>query len=52
MTAIRVLIADDDALVRAGLTMMLGEFDDIEAIHRLFEEKVAYSLDKERMTTC
>ena len=30
MTAIRVLIADDDALVRAGLTMMLGEFDDIE----------------------
>jgi DNA-binding NarL/FixJ family response regulator len=30
MTAIRVLIADDDALVRAGLTMMLGAFDDIE----------------------
>jgi DNA-binding NarL/FixJ family response regulator len=30
MTAIRVLIVDDDALVRAGLMMMLGEFDDIE----------------------
>jgi DNA-binding NarL/FixJ family response regulator len=30
MTGIRVLIVDDDALVRAGLTMMLGEFDDIE----------------------
>src|SRR5436190_15775002 len=30
MTAVRVLIVDDDALVRAGLTMMLGEFDDIE----------------------
>jgi DNA-binding NarL/FixJ family response regulator len=27
---IRVLIVDDDALVRAGLTMMLGAFDDIE----------------------
>jgi DNA-binding NarL/FixJ family response regulator len=30
VTPVRVLIADDDALVRAGLTMMLGEFDDIE----------------------
>ncbi len=30
VTAVRVLIVDDDALVRAGLTMMLGEFDDIE----------------------
>ena len=30
MTPVRVLVADDDALVRAGLTMMLGEFDDIE----------------------
>ena len=30
MTAIQVLIVDDDALVRAGLTMMLAEFDDIE----------------------
>ncbi len=27
---VRVLIVDDDALVRNGLTMMLGEFDDIE----------------------
>jgi DNA-binding NarL/FixJ family response regulator len=26
---IRVLIVDDDALVRTGLTMMLGEFDDM-----------------------
>jgi DNA-binding NarL/FixJ family response regulator len=30
VTPIRVLVVDDDALVRAGLTMMLGEFDDIE----------------------
>jgi DNA-binding NarL/FixJ family response regulator len=30
MTAIRVLIDDDDALVRAGLTWMLGELEDIE----------------------
>jgi DNA-binding NarL/FixJ family response regulator len=29
-TAVRVLIVDDDALVRAGLEMMLGEFEDIE----------------------
>ncbi|GAB7047036.1 response regulator transcription factor [Catenuloplanes indicus JCM 9534] len=28
----KVLIADDDALVRSGLTMMLGGFDDIEVI--------------------
>ncbi|WP_307238129.1 response regulator transcription factor [Catenuloplanes indicus] len=29
---VKVLIADDDALVRSGLTMMLGGFDDIEVI--------------------
>jgi DNA-binding NarL/FixJ family response regulator len=27
-----VLIVDDDPLVRAGLTMMLGEFDDLEVV--------------------
>jgi DNA-binding NarL/FixJ family response regulator len=32
VTRVRVLIVDDDALVRAGLTMMLGEFDDLEVI--------------------
>ncbi|MFC7545676.1 response regulator [Plantactinospora sp. GCM10030261] len=29
---VRVLVVDDDALVRAGLTMMLNEFDDIEVV--------------------
>ncbi|MDQ0365509.1 DNA-binding NarL/FixJ family response regulator [Catenuloplanes indicus] len=32
METVKVLIADDDALVRSGLTMMLGGFDDIEVI--------------------
>jgi DNA-binding NarL/FixJ family response regulator len=30
--AVRVLIVDDDAVVRAGLTMMLGEFDDLVVV--------------------
>ena len=30
VTTVRVRLVDDDALVRAGLTMMLGEFDGIE----------------------
>jgi DNA-binding NarL/FixJ family response regulator len=29
---VRVLIVDDDAFVRIGLTMMLGEFDGIEVV--------------------
>ncbi|WP_433385704.1 response regulator transcription factor [Actinoplanes sp. CA-142083] len=29
---VRVLIVDDDALVRAGLSMMLGAFDEIEVV--------------------
>jgi DNA-binding NarL/FixJ family response regulator len=29
---VRVLIVDDDALVRAGLTMLLGAFDEIEVV--------------------
>ena len=32
MTPVRVLLVDDDALVRAGLTMMLGAFDSIEVV--------------------
>jgi DNA-binding NarL/FixJ family response regulator len=32
MTPIRVLVVDDDALVRAGLSLMLREFDDIEMV--------------------
>ena len=29
---VRVLIVDDDALVRAGLTMMLGGIEDIVVV--------------------
>jgi len=32
VTPIRVLIVDDDALVCAGLSLMLREFDDIEVV--------------------
>ncbi|MGV9247509.1 response regulator [Streptomyces sp. NPDC003710] len=32
MTAIRLLLADDDPLVRAGLSLMLGGADDIEIV--------------------
>ncbi|MDP9792281.1 DNA-binding NarL/FixJ family response regulator [Catenuloplanes nepalensis] len=30
METVKVLIVDDDALVRAGLVLMLGQFDDIQ----------------------
>ena len=29
---VSVLIVDDDALVRAGLEMMLGQFDDLTVV--------------------
>jgi DNA-binding NarL/FixJ family response regulator len=32
VTGVRVLLVDDDALVRAGLTMMLSAFDGIEVV--------------------
>ncbi|MYR60540.1 response regulator, partial [Streptomyces sp. SID625] len=32
MTAIRVLLVDDDPLVRAGLSFMMGGADDIEIV--------------------
>ncbi|MBU2662765.1 response regulator transcription factor [Actinoplanes bogorensis] len=32
MAGVRVLLVDDDALVRAGLTMMLEAFDDLEVV--------------------
>lgn len=32
MTPVRVLIVDDDALVRAGLSMMLAAFDELEVV--------------------
>jgi DNA-binding NarL/FixJ family response regulator len=31
-SVIKVLVVDDDALVRTGLTMMLGEFDDLSVV--------------------
>src|SRR5206468_9143132 len=32
MTAIRLLLVDDDPLVRAGLSLMMGGADDIEIV--------------------
>ncbi|GAB2618714.1 DNA-binding response regulator [Paractinoplanes abujensis] len=32
MATVKVLLVDDDALVRAGLTMMLGAFDDLQVV--------------------
>lgn len=43
MTPIRVLIVDDDALVRAGLVMMLREASDIEVVAEAADGREALS---------
>ncbi|MFI5838112.1 response regulator [Catenuloplanes sp. NPDC051500] len=46
---VRVLIVDDDALVRAGLTMMLGGFDGIEVAGAVGDgDEVAAAVDRLR----
>ena len=46
---VRVLIVDDDALVRAGLTMMLGEFDDLAVVGAVSDgTEVVSAVDRHR----
>ena len=46
---VRVLLVDDDALVRAGLTMMLGAFDGIEVVGAVGDgTEVAAAVDTHR----
>jgi DNA-binding NarL/FixJ family response regulator len=46
---IRVLIVDDDALVRTGLTMMLSQFDDIGVVGAAGDgTEVAAAVDRHR----
>ncbi|MDR7277856.1 DNA-binding NarL/FixJ family response regulator [Catenuloplanes atrovinosus] len=49
METVTVLIADDDALVRAGLAMMLDGFDDIEVAGAVGDgDEVAGAVDRLR----
>src|SRR5690606_30125867 len=49
MSAIRVAVVDDDALVRAGLSMILGGADDVEIVGEA--EDGAAGLELIRRTT-
>jgi DNA-binding NarL/FixJ family response regulator len=49
MTAIRVLLVDDDPLVRAGLSLMMGGADDIEIVGEAADgAEVAALVDRTR----
>ncbi|MFG3246611.1 response regulator [Streptomyces sp. NPDC048187] len=49
MTAIRLLLVDDDPLVRAGLSLMLGGADDVEIVGEAADgDEVAALVDRTR----